>query len=290
MEPQRAPCHPPCVNSHIQIRSLCCLLQGVGARGRFLCCSHVLPSQNLLVCDGVLSTLVFIFTSSHNPSVMTQTPWHIVGGILHWADARHHVHVSLGTSVLQPVWAFPVCGMLLGWCMLCCASLWAAVCPPAHVSMRVPGSFYACHCQRAAGVLSSDPLSWRSVGVSKLTPSGCSQKAHCGAALCPPPPPGSLRSGHGEMSSSLGGIWSLSPKNRRLQRSCIPDPAHVAFHLSSDHLIGLSITASEQSHVKICAPGQYCMNIFVSGQSYSQMSFIFIYFWPKIIQGFGSIW
>lgn len=115
--------------------------------------------------------------------------------------------------------------------------------------------------------------------VSQSSPRLAAVKRPIVVLLCAPlPPPGSLRSGHGEMSSSLGGIWSLSPKNRRLQRSCIPDPAHVAFHLSSDHLIGLSITASEQSHVKICAPGQYCMNIFVSGQSYSQMSFIFIYF------------
>lgn len=138
------------------------------------------------------------------------------------------------------------------------------------------------------------PLKWPTVmkicGCLKAHPVWLQSKGPLWCCSVPPSPPGSLRSGHGEMSSSLGGIWSLSPKNRHLQRSCIPDPAHVAIHLSSDHLIGLSITASEQSHVRICAPGQYCMNIFVSGQSYSQMSFIFIYFWPKIIQGFGSVW
>lgn len=140
MEPQRALCHPPCVKGCVQIRSLCCLLQRVGAFGGDFCAIQV--CSNPRICRYVTVHLAHLCSSS--PHLIITQSWLSPHGTLlgaSWvqADEHHHVHVSLGTFVLQPVWAFPMYGVLLGWCMLCCASVGCCVpsCPCVHGSAWV---------------------------------------------------------------------------------------------------------------------------------------------------------
>lgn len=208
---------------------LCCLLQGGGLFAGMPVLSMCAPIPDSAGCEYTLGACVC--SASHHPT--SPCWWPRPCGALVSASSVQADEPAVCTHAYVCHWVpphpcllkyfHPVTRHCLDVCSAAHAHLCAPARSPAHVSMRVPGSPHACMPPVVKGQLASSQVTlchedpWVSQSSLRLA----AVKEPFVVLLCTPLPQGSQPSGsphsrHGRMSSSLGGIWSLSSMNRHL--------------------------------------------------------------------------